>query len=492
MTHALEPGTGTIRRRALFGLLDADGWGWASVKAFIWLVVLILMLGYIPDRAYYIVVNRTIDVGLLAWSPINFCPPENQTLPCPAPLGTVLPWQPSPKELSLPAPRTGGSAVQLGSKVLYMGGTDGSKPVDTVYVAGLTSDGNFTAWEAGPRLPEARSGAAAAVSGGRLYLIGGTGPSGATATAWSLEVDAASGALGNWTPVTSLNLPEPRTGAAVASIADGIVLVGGADAAGHPTQTTWKSTLDAKGVPGAWVVQAPLISAAAGATAVQVGDYLWLVGGTDANGPSGAVQRGTLGTGVAPAAPGTFVNPSAPVPPQRVLQWAAANTQNLPGARADAAVFSANGSIYVAGGKDAQGARGELYWAVPNEKGDIPEWKHLAETDLPGGITGAAAFVNGPVAFLVGGSVQEGTLASSVRANLAPQEPFFQLGLVGATIPALRLEGELGQQLGMLSAAGAGTLNFAIMVAIGVLWARRPQVMAWVERRRRARRERAG
>ena len=76
-------------------------------------------------------------------------------------------------------------------------------------------------------------------------------------------------------------------------------------------------------------------------------------------------------------------------------------------------------------------------------------------------------------------------LTSSLRSNLAPQAPFFQAGLIGATIPAMKIEGELGQQLGMLSAAGAGTLNFAILIFVGWLFAHRPQVSAWVARRRR-------
>ena len=63
----------------MMGLLDADGWTWASVKAAIWFVLIIILLAYIPDRAYYFTVNRTLDVGLLAWSPVNFCPPENGT-----------------------------------------------------------------------------------------------------------------------------------------------------------------------------------------------------------------------------------------------------------------------------------------------------------------------------------------------------------------------------------------------------------------------------
>ena len=103
-----------VRRRAFFGLFDADGWGWASVKAIFWFVVMIMLLGYLPDRAYYFTVQKTVDLGLLLWSPINFCPPENLTLPCPAPAGATLPWQPSPTEIQLPGGRTDGEAGRLG------------------------------------------------------------------------------------------------------------------------------------------------------------------------------------------------------------------------------------------------------------------------------------------------------------------------------------------------------------------------------------------
>jgi N-acetylneuraminic acid mutarotase len=485
MSLALEAGP-KPRRRALFGLLDAEGWGWASIKAFVWLIVIILLLGYVPDRAYYLIVNRTIDVGLLAWSPINFCPPENQTLPCPAPVGAVLPWQPSPQELALPAARTEGAVAQLGSWIIYVGGTDGSQPTDTVYVADLTSDGNFTPWQAGPQLPEARTGIALAVFGSQLYAFGGAGSGGAPSnTAWVLGTDEESGALGTWEPSTDLALPQPRAGAAAVALSDGIAVIGGLDGEGKPVATTWKTTVDTKGALGAWAEGAPLVSPMAHSAAVQVGDFLWLVGGTDANGPSGAVQRGTLGTGVAPPAPGEFVNPNEPPAPVTVVQWGAADSHNLPGARNGAAVFTANGSIYVAGGSDGQGRHSELYWAVPNEQGEIPEWKHLADTDLPNGLTGGAAMVNGPTAFIIGGQVDSGIVAQTARANLAPQAPFFQLGLFGATVPALFIEGELGQQLGMLSAAGAGTLNFAILVILGWAFAHQAQVRGWLGRLRR-------
>ena len=52
MTQQLGPGRWSSpgEARRLFGLLDADGWAWAGVKAFVWLVIIILLLGYIPDR----------------------------------------------------------------------------------------------------------------------------------------------------------------------------------------------------------------------------------------------------------------------------------------------------------------------------------------------------------------------------------------------------------------------------------------------------------
>jgi hypothetical protein len=487
MTRALESGA-PIRRRALFGLLDADGWGWASVKAFIWLIFIVLVQGYIPDRAYYLVVNRTIDIGLLAWSPINFCPPENQSLPCPAPVGATLPWQASPRELALPAARADGSVAQLGTRLLYVGGTDGNAPTDSVYVSTLTSDGNFTAWEAGPKLPEARTGLALAVLAGKVYAFGGTGSGGTpTNTTWTLGTDATTGALGAWTSVPELNLPQPRTGAAATALADGFVVIGGADASGKPVATTWKSTLDAKGVPGAWAENAALGTPVSGATAVQVGDFLWLLGGIDANGPTAAVQRGALGTGVAPPGPGEFVNPADPPAPVKVLQWGGSPSQDLPAPRTGAGVFTANGSIYAAGGSDGRALYREVYWGVPNARGEIPEWKHLADTDLPAGLAGSAGVVNGAYAFLIGGRTDSGLVDASARANLAPQAPFFQLGLFGATVPALYIQGELGQQLGMLSAAGAWTTTFVLLIVLGWAWAHKPQIRSWLDRRRRRR-----
>lgn len=483
MAQSLQSGA-PLRKRAMFGLLDADGWGWASVKALIWFVVIILMLGYIPDRAYYLTVNRTLDLGLLAWSPVNLCPPTNLTLPCPAPVGAVVPWEPSPAELDLPAPRTDGAVAQLGTRLLYIGGSDGAVATTGVSIA-MIKDGAFGAWSAGPALPEARSGASVAVVSGVLYLIGGHGPDGAPRdSVWSLTADVATGELGAWTPVENVTLPAARAGAAVLALSDGLIVAGGVDAAGAPAASVWKADISLEGLE-AFEPMPDLLQPVAYASIAQVGDYAWLFGGSDANGPTGAVQRGTLGTGVE-VAEGAIPKPGDPIPTLKLLQWGVSNGANLPVPRTHAAGFAANGTLYLVGGRDAAGPRGEVYWTVPTGEGNIDAWLHLDATDLPAaGLAGGSPIVVGSNAVVIGGSTAEAAaIASAVRANLAPEAPFFQLGLVGAVVPALRIEGEVGQQIGYLNAAGVGGLNFVILIAIGWAFNHRPQVAAWWGRRR--------
>jgi hypothetical protein len=483
--QALGAGTVLLRQRALFGLLDADGWGWASVKAFVWLIIIIFILGYLPDRAYYLTVGRTVDLGVLAWSPINLCPPTNETLPCPAPVGAVVPWELSPPEVNLPQPRTDGAVLQVGSQLLYIGGTDGTTAQSTVYVARTVGTGNFDKWTPGPALPAPRADASVAYIAGSIYVIGGRDASGApTTTVFLLKPDGQTGALGEWSKVDALVLPEARSDTSLVVTPDGVLLMGGRNATG-PVATTWKSKLNAQGALGAWAPEQVLQTPQADATAVLIGDYVWLYGGYDTNGPVSKVQRGVFGQ-KAPA--GLPANPDE----GKLVRWDVNSQANLPARRTNASGWGANGALYLAGGDDGHGPKTELYWATPTIAGDIPEWKHLPATDLPAsGLEGAPAVISGPEAILVGGATSgTAALTSSLRANTAPQSPFFQLGLVGATVPGLTIQGEIGQQLGYLNAAGVGTVDFIVLLLIGWAFAHKAQTAGMLGRlRHRVRRK---
>jgi hypothetical protein len=485
--HALQPGSTQTRRRALFGLLDAQGWGWASVKAAFWFILIIFLLGYIPDRAYYFTVNKTIDLGILAWSPVNFCPPENENLPCPAPVGAVVPWHPAPAELSLPQPRTDGSILQNGTTLLYVGGTDGTAATDTTFVATTSGVGNFDKWADGPKLPDARSNAALAFQSGKIYLIGGLGPDGKpTSTVFVLSPNSTTGELGEWQTADELkldiNLPVALAGEAVVVGTDGLFVVGGTTDGTTPLKSVFKSAVDLKGNLTKWVPQADLYQETTDASAALIGSYVWVLGGTSAKGPTNTVQRGSFNAND-PATP--LVDESTTLGRFGV----AGGGVDLPAPRTDAAGFGASGALYVIGGSDGTAAHGDLYWTVPDNNGNIAEWKSLPQSNLPAGLTGAAPVALGPNVILVGGKTADGVTPGSVRANLAPQQPFFQVGLVGATVPALKIDGEIGQQLGYLNANGVGIANFTILLIVGWAFAHKEKV-AEFRRRLRNRRER--
>jgi hypothetical protein len=476
--QALHPGTTQTRRRAFFGLLDANGWTWASLKATFWFVALIFMLGYIPDRAYYFTVNKTMDLGILAWSPVNFCPEGNKTLPCPAPLGAMVPWAASPAEISLPEPRTDGAMAQSGTTILYVGGFDGTAASGKTFVAKTSGTGNFDIWAAGPDLPEPRSNLSVIYSGGRIYAIGGNGADGKpTTTVFVLTPDSKTGALGEWQTAEEakleLTLPEARAGTAVVAAADGLLLIGGTNGT-TPVDTVWKTTFDSKGVPSAWAAQpGPLFTPVSDASAAIIGSYLWVYGGSGADGKAVAtVQRGELGTGADAT---------------KITRFGVqGGSTDLPAPRTNLAGFAANGSLYAVGGSDGAAPQGSVYWAIPTATGDLGGWRHLDVSDLPAtGLAGGAPIILGPDAVVVGGTTTGGVIGASNRANIAPEAPFFQVGLVGATIPALKIDGEVGQQLGYLNANTIGIVNFAIFVIIGWAFAHREQIKDWRERRRR-------
>jgi hypothetical protein len=89
--------------------------------------------------------------------------------------------------------------------------------------------------------------------------------------------------------------------------------------------------------------------------------------------------------------------------------------------------------------------------------------------------------VIGAHAMLLGGADAAGSYsAGALSAATSPKAPVFRAGLVGLTVPGLALQGEVGQQIGFLSAAGAWTLNFVIMLGAGVAYSQRERFRAWV------------
>ena len=82
----------------------------------------------------------------------------------------------------------------------------------------------------------------------------------------------------------------------------------------------------------------------------------------------------------------------------------------------------------------------------------------------------------------MGGDTAQGVTAGLARASLAPKPPYFQLGILGATVPALGIGGEVGQQLAYLVSAGVATANFVLLILVGLAFAYRDRTRALVMR----------
>lgn len=481
--RALPPGA--VRRRTAFGLLDADGWGWAGFKALFWFLLIIFLLGYVPDRAYYFTVAPTIDVGFNAISPVNFCPAENKDLPCPAPAGAVVPWEQSPPQLVLPEGRAGGGAFNSGENLYLIGGRTATGATASV-LATIVTDGNLTGWSEGPALPEPRSDGAVVALAGTPYVIGGRDANGAAVTT-VVRGTIEEGTLTAWETVDTLALPTPLADLVAVPTVNGILAMGGRGADDIPTSTVYHSQLNTAGTElGAWreMTELPLPEARADGSAIVAGNSIYVLGGEGPEGVSNRVFYLELDSEGQPAV--DFAT-------RRAFGWGVSVGQSesfsLPEPRAGHSSFTNSGTIYVVGGTGPDGGVAPTnYWAVPEvEGGTIPEWRVSDETNLVEARSEAATAAIGSHVFVIGGDTAAGPSATIERAQLAPALPFFRLGLFGVTVPALSIKGEIGQQLGYAVAAGVGTANLVILILIGIAYAHRRATMRFIERVSRGR-----
>jgi hypothetical protein len=264
-------------------------------------------------------------------------------------------------------------------------------------------------------------------------------------------------------------------------------LFGGRDAAGNPSSVVYHAEFNTAIPPELepWqeVTELPLPEARADATAVTVGSFIYVLGGEGPQGPSNSVFFLALNTEGEPQ-----VNDET----GRPFGWGVAVGDArfaMPEPRARHTSFTNAGAIYILGGVGADGAiQPSTFWAVPDPAlGTIPEWRRLEATELPEPRAEAAAAPVGPNVFVIAGETPDGPVTSSFRAQLAPALPFFRLGLFGATVPALGIQGQIGQELGYLAAAGVATGNFIILILVGLAFSHRKGTMRVIERVSRGR-----
>ena len=472
--YALPPGA--VRRRTVFGLLDADGWKWASIKALFWFLLVIFLQGYVPDRAYYLTVSPTVDLGFNAISPVNLCPAENdrgdRKMPCPVPAGAILPWDASPSELALPEGRSGALTFNSGSTLYLIGGETGSVGTTaSVITTDVSEDGNLSIWTDAPALPSHRSHATVLNLSGVPYVIGGRDRLGQpTQTVYVGTIEQ--GKLTGWTEFD-------RPVAASALERRGWHLNGRRAVHLRRPHARWPvgqglvSAQDASGKPGQWVEQTQLVmpEPRAEATAANTGASVYILGGVGPKGVTNLVYYLGLDTKGLPV-----VNAKTEQPYGWGLSVNQSASAALPEPRAGATTFVNSGAIWVMGGRGFDDkVTNTAWWAVPNSADGTISAGRPRRIDLLEPRTGASVAAVGSHVFVIGGANDTGRLSSSLRASLAPQSPYFRLGLFGVTVPALSIKGEIGQQLGYIVAGSAALGNLVLLIIIGWMYSHKPE-----------------
>ena len=126
-------------------------------------------------------------------------------------------------EITSGVTRRGAAAVVGDGRIYIIGGLAGSETVARVDIYDPSTD----IWSRGPDLPDARSGVAVAFAGGQVHVFGGrAADQRTTLTSHSTLLPGS----GEWD--AAADLPSPRTGAAAAVLDDGIYIIGGGSGGG--------------------------------------------------------------------------------------------------------------------------------------------------------------------------------------------------------------------------------------------------------------------
>lgn len=197
----------------------------------------------------------------------------------------------------LPSMRTR-MAAAAGSKAVYLLGGQSARaanPDALVYVAKFDDQGGIASFESSAPLPQARSQASAVVVGSRLYVVGGLFDGNDKSCAKDTVIFAPindDGSLGAFSSTTSL--PRPPSGAAVAVSGSTIYIVGGTSGfgdtvGGYSVGSVLSATVGDDGHLSQWKRVGFLKDDRYGHAAAVLDSRLFVAGGTFNNGMLGDV-----------------------------------------------------------------------------------------------------------------------------------------------------------------------------------------------------------
>jgi hypothetical protein len=206
------------------------------------------------------------------------------------------PWQ---FTSSLNQGRVFHAVVAFRNHIYAIGGQDlaSSKNLDSVEYAAVNPDGTLGSWQIISHMNTTRWGFASAAANGHIYAIGGYGPTGEPVDSEQAKVNA-DGTLGPWQPVTS---PTIRLVPAAIAVGNFLYVLGGAASGDGSQKSVERAMISPDGTLGPWQFMSSMNVERSNSAAVQVGNYIYIFGGTTGSVFLNSVERaavnadGTLG-----------------------------------------------------------------------------------------------------------------------------------------------------------------------------------------------------
>lgn len=240
-----------------------------------------------------------------------------------------------------------------------------SVPPTTIPAASLTSIPRVeNAWKPLPALPQPIEDAAGVYFDQAIYVVGGTGPAGISATTRRLDLDS-----GQWQ--TRAAKPNPAAGVSGATLGGQIYVPGGFDSNGAPV-----ATLDIYNIAAdSWSAGPAMPAPRADYALAQIEGKLYVFGGNDGTGPVSTTLIYDPGT----------------------MQWSSGEALPLPLSDAAIAQDLAGGEVFVLGGTTSNNVASLAALHYGGQS-----WERMVDLPEPR-VGGAAVFITDRL-YLIGGS----------------------------------------------------------------------------------------
>jgi N-acetylneuraminic acid mutarotase len=279
----------------------------------------------------------------------------------------------------MPGARGETAAAVTDGRLYVIGGLAGVAAQATADVS--VYDHGANAWSAGPPLPAARHHAAATAVGGSVYLTGGAASAtdwGPTDTAWVLRPGEST-----WDAVAPM--PGSRLGHRIVSLGSRLYVIGGV---GRDAASSRGTVLTYDPAADAWSEGAALPVSRDHLAVVVVGDEIWAVGGR-----AGGINHARV----------DIYDPAADT-------WR--DGPPLPEATSGAAEGVVDGVILLSGGEDPGAGRiVDRHWRLDTTLGPAATWETLSPP--PWTVHGAPGVVLGGRFVVVSGSLRPGGQSST-------------------------------------------------------------------------------